>query len=199
MDLSQVLGVVSSLIYCIGYLCYNLGIFKGTTSANKATWGIWSSIAVVNMGSYIKATRDLWKSLIPILDLLLCALTLVIALVKGRNEGLDKWDKRALWVGCLSVIVWAIFKSATWANVVVQVSIAFALIPTWRAVWQKPEKENSLPWLLWSASYALAIVVVILRWSGKSIDLVYPINGLILHLSVPVLAYIRRRNQVENP
>ena len=84
------------------------------------------------------------------------------------------------------------YEQAAYANLLVQLAVAIGFIGTWRAVWKNPSKENSLPWWIWTVSYGIAVVVVLLRWKGSWLELAYPINMGLLHASVPVLATVRK-------
>ncbi len=197
MELVSVfLSALAGIGYCLAYLDYNRGVLTGETKPNGATWAIWSAISVVSTGSYFAASGDFWKSLLPILNILLCIGTFVLALLAGKFKKLDVTDWAALGLGFIAAVVWGVYESATYANLVVQVAMMVGFIPTWRATWKTPSCEHPRPWWIWSMSYCIATVVVILRWKNQWIDLVYPINGAILHASVPILRLLRGREKV---
>lgn len=191
MELSIILSTQAGLGYCLAYLDYNRGVLTGETKPNGATWAIWSAIAVVSTGSYFAASGDFWKSLLPILNIVLCIGTFVLALITGKFKKLDVTDWIALGLGLIAAVVWGVYKSATYANLIVQVAIMVGFIPTWRAIWKTPSCEHPRPWWIWDISYCISAVVVILRWENQWIDLVYPINCIVLHASVPILCSLR--------
>jgi len=193
MDFSKILSSLGGIGFLLAYLDYNRAVLKGDTKPNGATWAIWSSIALVSVSSYFASTGDFWKSILSFLNILLCVFTFVLALIRGKYKPLDVTDWIALGLGIIAVIVWAVFRSATYGNMLVQVSIFIGFIPTWRSIWDNPLCEKERPWTMWSVSYALLFIVVILRWRGQYTDIVYPANCFVLHASVPVLCRLRIR------
>src|SRR5690242_5709189 len=118
MELSIILSTMAGFGYMLAYLDYNRGVLKGVTKPNGATWAIWSAIAVVSTGSYFAATGDFWKSLLPILNIVLCIGTFVLALIAGKFKKLDVTDWIALGIGFIAAVVWGVYKSATYANLI---------------------------------------------------------------------------------
>ena len=162
-------------------------MIRGTSQPNSATWTLWAFITVLNLVSYAVMSGDWVKSILPFASSLACILTFLFALYKGKLSKIDLWDGIALFIGIASIIVWWYLKSATYANLILQASIAVSFVPTYRGVWLNPLKERSFPWYIWSFAYSLNIIVIVLRWRDQYQDLVYPINCLILHALVGVL------------
>lgn len=191
MRLSIFVGSLAGFCYLLAYADYNRGIFSGRIKPNGATWGIWSMIAVLSAGSYFTVSGDFWKSILQIVNILPCIGTFLLALFAGKFQKLGLTDWLASLITVLAVGVWAICKSAAWTNVIVQGAIVIGFIPIWRSVWTAPSLEHRRPWVLWTISYSLAAAVVVLRWNGQWIDLVSPLNCIVLHASVPVLCSLR--------
>lgn len=193
MELSIFLSTVAGLGYTLAYLEYNRGVINGGTRPNAATWAIWSAISLVSAGSYFSATGDFWKSLLPAINIVLCIGTFVLSTALGKFRKLDATDWIALGVGFVAVMVWGIWKSASYANLVVQLAIMIGFFPTWRAIWRTGSCERSCPWWIWTISYCISLIVVILRWKEQWVDLAHPVNGTLLHASVPILLVWRLR------
>lgn len=189
--------MVSGLGTTLAYIDYNRKVFKGETKPNGATWGIWSAIALVSSSSYLASTGDFWKGILPLANIVLCIGTFSLALISGKFKKLNFTDWCALVIGLIAVIVWK-FTTASYANLVVQGAIIFGFIPTWIGIWKTPSCEMPRPWWVWSASYTIAVVVVMIRWKSQWVDLVYPILGVTLHASVPILGKLRRQESVRH-
>jgi len=193
MENAVVISLISGIGFSLAYLDYNRNIFTGKTKPNGATWAIWSAVAVVSAGSYFKASGDFWKSLLPIINIVLCVGTFVLSLIKGKFNKLSRFDWIALGIGLFAVVVWALRKSATDANLIVQLALMIGFVPIWRSILKSPSCEHPRPWWTWVICYSLLVVVIVMRWRGHVIDLVYPINCIIVHASVPILSYIKLR------
>lgn len=192
METSVLLSLIAGIGFNVAYLDYNRSVLSGKTIPNGATWGIWSAGALVSTGSYLSMTGDIWKSLIPLSNVFFCIATFLFALNKRKFKKIDKGDSLALMVGVVAVVIWYVYQSATYANMIAQIGILLGFVPIWRAIWKDPTVEHHRPWWIWGTAYCVMFVVVIMRWNHW-VDLVYPVNCLILHLSVPVLSHVRER------
>ena len=192
---SILLAVLSGLLYVGAYLDYIRKVLAGRTAPNGATWAIWSAIALVSFSTYVIASGDLWKSILPLINIALCLTTFILALCCGKFRKLDVPDWVALALALTAVVVWKL-STAAYANMIVQVAIAIGFMPTWKAVRRDPFCEHPQPWWMWSSSYCIALLVVFLRWRDQWIDVLMPINCILLHASVPVLALIQQRRMI---
>jgi hypothetical protein len=193
VDISVLLGASAGFLHVLAFALYNRQMLHGTSQPNSATWTLWAFLTVLNASSYAVMSGDLVKSILPIASSLACILTFLFSLYKGKLSKLDLWDGLALGIGVVSGLVWWYYKSATYANLILQASVAISFVPTYRGVWKNPKKEKALPWYIWSFAYVLSIVVIAMRWKGQYQDLVYPVNCLILHAVVGVLTKRRLR------
>lgn len=193
MSLSVFLGALSGIVYVLGYVEYNRHITQGSTRPNLATWSVFSALALVSAVSYIASSGDFWKGVIPLANIGFCIATFIRAWHNGTFAGLDSLERASLAIGIAAAIAWGVFKSAAAANLIVQFAIAVGFVSTWRGVWKNPSREHPNPWLIWTLSYSVAILVVALRWKGQWIDLAYPVNCIVLHASVPILGSLRKK------
>jgi len=136
-------------------------------------------------------SADWVKGLLPIASSLACIATLMFSLLKGKLSKLNLWDSIALLVGIISIFAWWWFRSATYANLVLQVGIVISFIPTIRGVWKDASTEKVPPWFVWSFAYILNITVVLIRWQGQYQDLAYPTLCVLLHGGIGVLSLRR--------
>lgn len=193
MQTSQILAIASGIAYTLAYLDYNRQVIKGATRPNSATWLIWSVIAIVSTTSYLKASGDVWKSVIPLLNIGLCMATFVLAVCLKKFKRPDMMDFVALAIGVTAALVWKQYGSAKYANLIVQFAVLAGFVPTWRGILKDPTCEQARPWIIWTVGYILAVIVVILRWNGQWIDIVYPTNCVLLHTSIPIIGKIRQQ------
>jgi len=187
MELALWLSIIAGLMHVVAFALYNKQMLQGTSIPNAATWTLWSFLTVLNVSSYLVMSGDMVKSILPIASSFACIGTFMFSLYKGKLSRVDIWDGSALAIGVVSGLVWWWYHSATYANLILQLSVAISFVPTYRGAWKNPANEKAFPWYLWSSAYILSIFVIVLRWRGQYEDLVYPVNCLILHATVGLL------------
>lgn len=101
MQISQILAIASGVAYTLAYLDYNRQVIKGATKPNGATWLIWSVVSAISTTSYLKMSGDVWKSVIPLLNIGLCIATFALAVYLKKFKWPDKWDFVALAIGVI--------------------------------------------------------------------------------------------------
>lgn len=189
MKLDIVLAIFTSFLHIIGYIVYNYQVMRGSSKPNTATWFLWSLITILNFTSYNIASGDWVKSLLPTIGALMVITTFLLILFRGKFSKLNKFDNLALVAGLISVLVWWQFNSAVYANLILQIAILIGFVPTYLGVLRNPKNEKPLPWLIWSAVYVLGTIIVLLRWNGQYIDIIYPlVTGLMAHSGVALLS-----------
>ena len=175
-------------MHIVAFLFYNKQMIRGESTPNTATWTIWVFLGTLNASSYFFTSEDFVKSILPVVSTIGCIGTYIYVIIKGKFSRLDWTDSFVLGLGMVASALWYYYKSATIANMIIQVAVLISFIPTWRGVIKNPKIERVFPWFLWSAAYIVNIVIVLLRWKSQPQDLVYPINCLILHGSVGLLS-----------
>ncbi|MFA6447565.1 MAG: hypothetical protein WCW31_04935 [Patescibacteria group bacterium] len=192
------LSITAALLHIAAFVIYNRQMSLGTSTPISATWTLWAVLTIMNSASYLAMSHDLIKSLLPLASSAACLITFVSALTKGKFEKADPIDRLILRLGLLSGLIWWGFDTATFANLILQVCIALSFIPTFRGTWSNPKTEKPLPWFIWGSAYIFSICVVCLRWRGQPQDFVYPITGLIMHVTVGMLSLRRAPNALNS-
>jgi hypothetical protein len=188
MDYSLILSMGASILHLVAFGLYNAQMVNGTSKPNTATWTLWAVLTATNASAYFNATNDWVKSILPAASALACILTFLFAIVHGKFKKLSTADSVALMIGLVAGVAWWYYKSAVYANLLLQFSIATSFVPTYYLVWTSPTSEKSPPWALWGIAYAILTYVVFLR-SGQWTDYVHPVQGAIMHAAVIPLTW----------
>ncbi|MFH0927942.1 MAG: hypothetical protein V1821_00540 [bacterium] len=196
-DITAYLGLAAGLTHLLGFGIYNKQMFRGESIPNVATWFLSAFIYSLNLASYFYMTLDLIKIIMPLLGALACIGTLGYALARGKLSKPSPFDLATLPIGVTAALVWFYFRSATYANLILQVAAIVAIVPTLRGVKKNPLTERALPWFVWSFAYTFLVLTVLLRPRGSYLELVYPAIGIAIHASVGYLA--RRRTFFRPP
>jgi len=186
--LSRALVAIAMLSSITGFALYNWKTFAGDASPNITSWFLWGTITVLNFTSYKAMSGDWVKSALPTTNSLLCVTTFFFALFFGKAGALGEYDIAVLTTGVIAAIVWWWFRSSRRANLLVQVALSVAFIPTFISVTGDPGSEIAFSWFLWANCFFFQTLVVVLRWKKEWAELVYPVSGFGLHLAVGVLA-----------
>lgn len=198
MEPTVVLGFITGLIHILGSLFYLKRVLSNINKPNATTWVLWTLISATNSLTYLIMTGDWVKSLLPIASFLATAIILLLASLKGKLSKLQTIDTLALIIGLIAMLIWWQFKSATYANLIIQLTVIISIIPTFVGTLKHNVVETPLPWFLWSMAYSLSIIVIILRWQHQLQDLAYPLVSLILHCGVGVVVIYQEKKTLKN-
>lgn len=188
MELSISLAILASFVHLCGYAVYNTAALRGK-KPNLVPWTIWGVMAILNTLTYGLMTGDGIKAMLAASGTVAAIVTFVVALVKGGSfRALGKTDKKALLIGFVAVVAWKL-SDASIANYFVLTAVTAGFVPLFRALWENPKSEVRLPWLLWSISTTLGVVVVILRFNGNYSDFVSPVVYMVLHTATWLLTF----------
>lgn len=187
MNSDIILGATAGLTHIIAYAIYSRLVFKGHAKPNAATWLLWVLLSFLNLASYFVMTGDWVKIILPVASDTALFTVFFISLFRGKFTRLSRFDWAALFVGITAGLVWWVFRSATYANIILQICFIISFIPTYKLVWKEPGSEMAFPWVLWSSAYIMNLFLVFLRWNDQYQDLVYPIVQFVLHISVALI------------
>lgn len=146
IDIQQMLGILAGIISFGAYLIYIRSIIKGESKPNRATWFIWTFMGLVLAVSYYfsGARNTIWAPIVEFIGPLLISL---LAIKYGEGGLRDKTDLLCLGGAFISIVLWLIFDSPVLALVINLAIDAFALIPTIKKSFLRPQGENFWAWL----------------------------------------------------
>lgn len=188
--LSVLLGISAIVCLVVGYCFYIKGIYHETIRPNATTFFLWMIGGVVEAKSFWDITGDPLVRYFPAVCAIAVVVTFFFALGRGRFQKPKRIDILILILDLELVLVMLTDYRAEYLMLMVQVDLILTFCPIWGSTWEKPEEEESLPWMVWALSYALLAVTVMLRFEDGW-DLVYPVLNVFLHASVGIIAYFR--------
>jgi hypothetical protein len=193
-DIEVVLGLIAGAIALCAYVVYVISILRGKTKPNRATWWIWSFMGLVVALSYQFSGADttIWVPYVEFLG----PFSVALLSLKYGEGGLDnKMDIVCLAGATLSIILWIIFKNPVVALVTNLAVDSFALIPTIKKSYLRPEGEDFWAWVGTGTADTLNLFAV-----GRFTFaiLLYPIYMLISDLIIITVLFIRKKNIIKN-
>jgi hypothetical protein len=181
-------AVLAASLSILAFVLYNLRNSAGQTHPNVSSWAVWAFITILNFTSYKKMTGDWVKSVLPTVDSAMCIITALLAFHTGSIRGLSGTDQACFWLGVTAGVGWWIFKSANFAQVLLEIALVVGFIPTFVGVWHQPSVEPYQSWFLWTGSFVAQFYTVKYTWRGAKIDFLYPVNMAVFHCAVFALA-----------
>jgi hypothetical protein len=150
--------MAAGLLLLLGNIPYILSIRRGDTRPNRVTWGIWTTIGFILLGSYyaIGATNTLWLPIAQVISQLLITYY-AFKYSQGRWQRID----RACMAGAgLSLLLW--WRSGS-PLVALGMNIAMDIlgaIPTIDKVYRDPASEDLVFWTMSFAASVLNLVAI---------------------------------------
>lgn len=144
-DIKVVLGLIAGIIAFLAYVVYIISIFRGGSKPNRATWWIWAFMGLVLALSYhfSGAENTIWVPYVEFLG----PLSIAILSIKYGEGGLDdKTDLFCMFGALVSVLLWIIFNNPVIALVTNLAIDSFAIVPTIKKSYLRPEGEDFWAW-----------------------------------------------------
>lgn len=188
-DLKATLGVIAGIIAFLAYIVYVISIFRGKSKPNRATWWIWAFMGLILALSYkfSGASNTVWVPYVEFLG----PLSIAILSIKYGEGGLtDKTDLLCLFGAVISVILWIIFDSPVVALVTNLAIDSFAIVPTIKKSYLRPEGEDFWAWFGTGLADSLNMFAVE-RFSFAI--LLYPIYMLVSDLIIIFILLLKKK------
>ncbi len=182
------LSITAALLHGLAYVIYLRQVRFGNSVPNPASWTVWAFLATLNALTFWKASGDALATMQFFTGGVMCIAVFVYSLYAGKFAKLDTQAKVVLGIGLVACFVWWKLQDASYANIIVAFGFAVSSWPTLRGVWRDSRNEKSLPWFIWTGAFILTLLNVILRWKGQYISLLMPIELIIIHGAVAMLA-----------
>lgn len=183
-------AIVASALSITASLLYNWSILSGKASPSISSWAVWLFITLLHFLNYQKVTGGWVKSLLPLVDSVLCIITTLLVFKFGSFKDLSVYEKSCFGCGVVAGVVWFVFKNASFAQVLLQVALVIGFIPTFIGILNHTTTETWLPWFLWTGTFSAQYMTVKSTPDAKKIEFLYPVNMTVFHAAVFVLAVL---------
>ncbi len=189
--LATAVSVAASLVLLAGYWLYNKKIAYSETKPNATTWGLWALASFPVVLLYQDLTGDWIKGLLPFTCALAAIATFVHMVIRGSFQKPDRLDLEIFALDLVVVLYWVVTNDPIVSSVFLQIDIYITFIPILRSTWKFPRTEDPKSWFIWTVSYILFTIAVIMRWE-KWWDLMLPVNYILLHGAVGMFARFKK-------
>lgn len=160
MPIRSLFSILSGIIFLAGFFPYIRAVLRGRAKPSKSSWIIWASLDTVALagmcvshtlnGQILAATCGSWM--------------VVILALKHGIPGWSKLDKTCLVGALLGILLWIIFANPVLA-ILASMSVVFlGSMPTFRSVWEDPDRENLAAWVCYWISCIFSFLAIP-RWT----------------------------------
>ncbi|MDB4992191.1 MAG: hypothetical protein JWL75_436 [Parcubacteria group bacterium] len=197
LNIHFILGIIAGVISACAYVIYIRSILKGESKPSRVTWWIWTFMGAVLAASYYASgARDtIWS---PIVEFIGPLITALLAIKYGEGGIESKTDILCFVGGVISIGIWVLFKTPKAALIINLIIDGFAIFPTIKKSYLRPEGENIWAW----AGTALGDGINTLAIEQPYFAIIiYPVWMLTLDLSVItglILGKNRQGKRMEN-
>lgn len=195
-------NIAAGLLVLLAFVVYNLRSEKISTG----TWIILAFGDSLDLASYFEMTDDWWRSIVPATFAFGSLVTFVVGFLRKRFAWPDPFDCFIVVLDFVIIGGWAWletnglmpaldshkFAPAAVANIALQATALIALVPMWRAHVRGREREQPVPWILWSLAFMVFSISTALNFATYE-ELVYPVVGLLTHAPIALLALLVAR------
>lgn len=172
----------------MGYIIYCLQIKNKSSRPNATSWGLWTFIAMIDFASYEAMSGNTIASLTFLVDVFFC-IGIFVHVVYQKSIQMPKWREWVIIAFVIfSILIWWIFQTAMWANLIICFASFLSFFPIIESVWKDKNSEKSDAWFVQTFAYFFMLMSVLLSGDYERVELVAPIMLMFLHALVAVLA-----------
>lgn len=182
MNWHAISGTAAGIILLLGNIPYILSIRRGDTRPNRVTWGIWTTIGCILLGSYyaVGATHTMWLLIAQVISQFVITLH-AFKYSKGRWQPLD----RICLAGAgLSLVLWWRSGSPLVALAINTLMDLLGAVPTINKIYRDPDSEDLT---FWTISFVASILNLLAIENFAVSFVVFPVYLFILHMIILTL------------
>ena len=156
--MTQIFGYLSGAFIILSYIPYFISIFKHETRPERMSWLIWTMLGAIAFFSQLAkgASDSLWLTG---LDTTGEILVVIIAIKYGMG-GIQKRDKQAFVIACISLILWYITREPIVALLLVIIADMTGASLTIVKTYAHPTTESVSAWVLTGLGGLCAAIAV---------------------------------------
>lgn len=180
----QALFLVALAATFAGYATYLAGLRRNLVEPNRASWLIWSAATAIEASTYAAINPDGPQRWVFLFAAIACS-TITLALWRRSSWSVPtRIESICIAASLCALVIWALFRDAFWAHMLVVVAVPVSFWPTWASVAADRSRERSPAWGLWTIG-DLATLMLAARSPGNPVgEYAYILIELLCHASV---------------
>lgn len=155
-SVAPVLSLVAGMLGILGFVPYIRAVLKKEAQPQKASWVAWGILNFITLaGMYVKGAASIQMTAITLGSWIVAGLAF-----KYGKPGWSALDKFCLGGAVVAIALWKYYNDSNFGIVVSLIGLFISGLPTWKAAWQTPEKENRAAWVIFMTSSLLALLAI---------------------------------------
>jgi hypothetical protein len=181
-------GILAGILQLVATAPYLRDVLRGTTTPQRATWTIWTTLSLVVLCSQWASGAG-WSLVLTIGQVISCGGIFVLALRRGVG-GVSALELTLLGMAALGIVGWQIAGDPTVATCSVVAADLIAVTLMLPKTFRNPRSETLSTYVIGVLSTVLAVAAV---GSGAASLLLYPLYLLVADSAVAAMIFVRRR------
>lgn len=183
--------VVALDVFVGGYYCTKL--IRREAHPRIATWLIFEIGVLMSLAAYFTArNHSIVKAALNVTDAVVVTtiLTSLLFIERHRRIRFTRNEQLCLLISCISLIAWAVTKTAWIAIAGFQVVMSVAYVPTIENLWRRRPGQPPEPIWSWSINALAALIGVVIDLTGARHDylaMLYPLRAFTFCMVVVTL------------
>ena len=196
--LDYLLSIGACILAVVGYIIYYRNIKESGITFNRLTWVIASITVSLETITYCAVSGNFVKSLY----FIVCSVCVILITIKVWKSAIrtpfSQAQKYSLAFYSVAIALWPLFDLPYIAHLLLLIVIPLSFFPVYKSAYLHFKTEESLPWLLWSVSDLL--VIVIIWFNIKTLqELPYAIVSFICPFTVYAIIIFQRIRYAKTP
>jgi hypothetical protein len=180
----QVLFLLALAASFAGYAAYLTGLKRDLVEPNRASWLIWSAATAVEASTYAAVNPEGLQRWVFLFATVACVAITIALWRRSAWTVPTRTETFCIATSLGALMIWAMFRDAFWAHMLVVVAVPVSFWPTWASVVADRGREGSPAWGLWTLG-DLATLMVAARTPGSPVgEYAYILVELICHASI---------------
>ena len=158
MELKIIFSIIWIILTLGAFAHYFWSIWKWKTKPHVFTWLIFSILLGISF--FIQRDHGGWVGTwVLAADFICCFIAFIVA-IKYWEKNITFSDKIFLTGAVLSIIAWLIFKAPYISTMLITLIDFFALLPTYRKCWNKPQEETIVMYFVSGCIFLFSLLAI---------------------------------------
>jgi hypothetical protein len=193
LELKTIFGLLAVVLTFVGYIPYIVDTIKGKTKPHLYSWFLWSLVTFIIFALQVLGNAGA-GAFVTLATAILCLVEFILGFRSGERD-ITTFDTVMFVISLIAIAIWVFAKQPMISNLLIITINTFAVVPTIRKSWYKPESETLFSWIMAGTRNVLGILALdqfsLLTW-------LYPVSSLITNVLFSAMLIVRRKQLAQH-